>query len=91
MRLEQFMVFSPDFLKRGDNLMRIAIHQPNYIPWCGFFAKMKACDIFVFLDDAEISTRQSYVYRSKIIDKNLNPDDQKDLVDETLNKIRTVQ
>jgi len=46
--------------------MRIAIHQPNYIPWCGYFAKMRSCDVFVFLDDAEISTSQSYVYRSKV-------------------------
>lgn len=43
--------------------MRIAIHQPNYIPWCGYFSKIKQCDIFVFLDDVLISPGQSYVYR----------------------------
>jgi len=46
--------------------MNIAIHQPNYIPWCGFFAKMALCDTFVFLDNAEMSTGPSYVYRAKI-------------------------
>lgn len=46
--------------------MRLAIHQPNYLPWCGYFAKMSACDIFVFLDDADISPGQSYVYRVQV-------------------------
>jgi hypothetical protein len=45
--------------------MRIAIHQPNYIPWCGYFAKIVSADVFVFLDDAEMSS-QSYIYRSQI-------------------------
>lgn len=46
--------------------MKIAIHQPNYIPWCGFFAKMLACDTFVLLDDAEMPGGQSYVYRTQV-------------------------
>jgi len=50
--------------------MKIAIHQPNYLPWCGYFSKMKSSDIFVFLDDVEISPGQSYVYRTKILTKN---------------------
>ena len=45
--------------------MRIAIHQPNYVPWCGYFAKLRAADVFVFLDDAEMSS-QSYIYRAQI-------------------------
>lgn len=45
--------------------MRVAIHQPNYLPWCGFFAKMRACDVFVFLDDAAFS-KGSYVPRTKV-------------------------
>jgi hypothetical protein len=53
--------------------MRIAIHQPNYIPWCGYFAKMMSCDVFVFLDDAEVSPGQSYVYRSMIVDQSGEP------------------
>ena len=46
-------------------MKRIAIHQPNYVPWCGYFAKLRAADVFVFLDDAEMSS-QSYIYRSQI-------------------------
>ena len=33
--------------------MRIAIHQPNYIPWLGFFRKMSISDIFVIFDDIQ--------------------------------------
>ncbi|MGM9928068.1 MAG: WbqC family protein [Bacillus sp. (in: firmicutes)] len=35
--------------------MIIAIHQPNYIPWCGYFHKMMSCDLFVILDDVTFS------------------------------------
>jgi hypothetical protein len=46
--------------------MRIAIHQPNYLPWAGYFTKMIQCDKFVFLDDADMPGGQSYVSRVKI-------------------------
>lgn len=45
--------------------MTVAIHQPNFLPWCGYFAKMRACDVFVFLDDAQMSS-QSYTSRVRI-------------------------
>jgi hypothetical protein len=48
--------------------MRVGIHQPNYIPWCGYFTKITYCDLFIFLDNAEISPGQSYVYRSMLRD-----------------------
>jgi hypothetical protein len=35
--------------------MIIAIHQPNYIPWCGYFHKMLSSDLFVILDDVVLS------------------------------------
>jgi len=44
----------------------VAIHQPNYAPWCGYFAKMRHCHVFIFLDDAQMPGGQSYVYRTKI-------------------------
>jgi hypothetical protein len=47
--------------------MRVAIHQPNYAPWCGYFAKMRACDVFVFLDDAQMPGGTSYVYRTQVL------------------------
>jgi len=46
--------------------MRLAVHQPNYAPWCGYFAKIRHCDIFVFLDDAQMPGGQSYVYRTQM-------------------------
>jgi WbqC-like protein family len=46
--------------------VRVAVHQPNYAPWCGYFAKMFAADAFVFLDDAQLPQGRSYVSRVKI-------------------------
>ena len=33
--------------------MICAIHQPNFFPWLGFFDKLRRCDRFVILDDAQ--------------------------------------
>lgn len=35
--------------------MNISIHQPDYIPYLGYFYKMYSSDIFVFLDDVQFS------------------------------------
>ncbi|MFB7302873.1 WbqC family protein [Heyndrickxia sporothermodurans] len=37
--------------------MIVGIHQPNYIPWIGFFHKMLSCDVFVLLDDVLCSNK----------------------------------
>ncbi|HRG59252.1 MAG TPA: WbqC family protein [Bacteroidia bacterium] len=34
--------------------MIVAIHQPNYLPWLGYFHKMKKADGFIFLDNVQI-------------------------------------
>ena len=33
--------------------MKIAIHQPHYLPWLGYFAKWASADLFVFLDTVQ--------------------------------------
>lgn len=45
--------------------MVVAIHQPNYLPWLGFFHKMKRCDVFVLLDNVKHS-KSSVTHRNKI-------------------------
>lgn len=35
--------------------MKIAIHQPDYVPYIGYFYKIYESDLFVFLDDAQYS------------------------------------
>lgn len=49
--------------------MKIAIHQPEHMPWPGFFNKIKNVDIFVLLDDVQY--RKNYFQnRNKILDVN---------------------
>lgn len=45
--------------------MILAAHQPNYIPWNGYFHKMSLADRFVFADDVQFST-QGYTNRTRI-------------------------
>lgn len=33
--------------------MKVAIHQPNYLPWLGYFHKMAMVDVFVLFDDTQ--------------------------------------
>jgi hypothetical protein len=42
--------------------MVLAAHQPNYLPWTGFFHKMARCDVFVLLDSVQYA-RRSYTAR----------------------------
>ena len=48
--------------------MRVAIHQPNFLPWMGYFYKMAQCDAFVLLDHVEF-TKRSYTKRVLIHNK----------------------
>lgn len=40
--------------------MRISIHQPDYIPWLGFYYKVAHSDLFVYLDDAQYSNEAGH-------------------------------
>ena len=45
--------------------MIIAIHQPQFMPWLGYFDKMDRCDIFVLLDNVQFK-KNEYQNRNKI-------------------------
>ncbi|GJL78557.1 MAG: hypothetical protein NPINA01_15460 [Nitrospinaceae bacterium] len=45
--------------------MRLAILQPSYLPWLGFFDQMCRADTFVFLDDVQF-TKRDWRNRNKI-------------------------
>jgi hypothetical protein len=44
----------------------VAIHQPNYIPWPGYFHKLAAADVFVYLDAVQYPRGQSFAPRNRI-------------------------
>jgi hypothetical protein len=43
-----------------------SIHQPNYIPWIGYFYKIQKSDFFVFLDTVQYPRGQSFAARNRI-------------------------
>jgi len=45
--------------------MTISVHQPQYLPWLGFFDKIKHSDCFVFLDCVQYKHRE-FQNRNKI-------------------------
>ncbi len=42
------------------------MHQPNYIPWLGYFHKMANCNIFVYLDAVQYPRGRSFSPRNRI-------------------------
>lgn len=46
--------------------MKVAIHQPNFMPWAGYFYKLLRSDIFVFFDTAQFPRGKSYCSRVRI-------------------------
>ena len=44
----------------------IAISQPTYLPWVGYFALIDSCKKFVFLDDVQFD-RRSWQQRNRIL------------------------
>ncbi|MEE9437398.1 MAG: WbqC family protein [Saprospiraceae bacterium] len=58
--------------------MTVAIHQPNFLPWMGYFYKISLCDNFVFFETAQY-TQPSFIRRVKIHKAN-NLNDEKYLI-----------
>jgi len=48
--------------------MKIAIMQPYFFPYMGYFELMASVDLFVFLEDVQF-TRKGWVNRNRIIDQ----------------------
>ncbi len=45
--------------------MIVGIHQPNYLPYLGFFDKLKKSDIFIIYDDAQFN-KADFQHRNRI-------------------------
>lgn len=45
--------------------MIASVHQPQYLPWLGYFQKIYHSDVFVFLDDVQYKKRE-YQNRNRI-------------------------
>jgi hypothetical protein len=43
----------------------VAAHQPHYLPWVGYLAKVAACDLFVIMDDLQYEA-QNYQNRNRV-------------------------
>ena len=43
----------------------VSIHQPNYIPYLGFFEKMKRSDIFVLLDNVQFVRTGEFAWQHR--------------------------
>lgn len=46
-------------------MMRVAIMQPTYLPWLGYFGLMQSVDLFILLDSVQF-TRRSWQQRNQI-------------------------
>jgi hypothetical protein len=38
--------------------MRVAIHQPQYLPWLGYFDKLDSADVFILLDTVQFKKHE---------------------------------
>tara|TARA_Y100001980_G_scaffold21841_1_gene6277 strand:- start:591 stop:1334 length:744 start_codon:yes stop_codon:yes gene_type:complete len=48
-------------------MKKIIIHQPDFIPWLGFFHKLSLCDEFIVFDHVQISNGKSWSSRNQIL------------------------
>ena len=46
--------------------MKVSIHQPNYLPWLGFFNKISQSDVYVVFDDVQYPMGKDFHNRNQI-------------------------
>ncbi len=46
--------------------MTVAIHQPNFMPWVGYFNKIQKSDVFVLFDDVQFPRAKTFGNRVEI-------------------------
>ena len=46
--------------------MKVCIHQPNYLPWLGFFNKISQSDTYVVFDDVQYPRGKDWANRNHI-------------------------
>src|SRR5438128_11507779 len=59
------MPHTPTMNARTPRSVLVAIHQPHYLPWLRYFAKIARSDLFIVLDDVQYE-KNGFQNRSKI-------------------------
>jgi len=47
--------------------MRVAVHQPNFLPWLGFFHRLALVDRFVVFDHVQAMGGRTWLSRNRLL------------------------
>jgi hypothetical protein len=56
---------TPRGVTQRESTMKLAIHQPQYMAWSGYFHKIASADLFVILDDVQFK-KNEWQHRNRI-------------------------